>query len=115
MRSHYRDLAAYQRAAALGDDLHEQVLRWPHLDRHGLGMQLLDAVDSIGANIAEAAGRWSHADRRRLLTIARGSLYETEHWLARAHARGLIDAGTLERLDGVARPLSGLINKPAPG
>ena len=72
------------------------------------------AVDSIGANIAEALGRWHEADRRRLLVIARGSLYETEHWLLNAEARGLLARNTHKRLDEVARPLNGLIKRAAP-
>ena len=114
MRSNFRDLAAYQRAAALGDDLHSAIARWPRTDRLGLGLQLLRSADSIGANIAEAAGRWHGPDKRRFLLIARGSLYETEHWLARAEARGLIDEEALDRLDGIARALSGMVKQPAP-
>jgi four helix bundle protein len=52
-------------------------------------------------------------DRRRFLLMARGSLYEAEHWMARAHARGLIDEETVERRTSIARPLSGLIKSPA--
>ena len=36
--------------------------------------------------------------------IARGSLYETEHWLLRAEERGLIEPGTSTRTDEVAEP-----------
>lgn len=69
------------------------------------------AADSVGANIAEAAGRWHRADQRRFLLIARGSLYETEHWMARAEKRGLLEQGATERLSEVARALNGLIKK----
>jgi four helix bundle protein len=75
-------------------------------------MQLVRAADSIGANIAEALGRWHPADKRRLLTIARGSLYETEHWIDRAHHRGLLrDTPDLSEL---GRTLNGLMKKPTP-
>ena len=114
MRSNFRGLAAYERAAALGDDLHREIATWRAFDRYGLGVQLLRAADSIGANIAEAAGRWTLPDRRRFLVMARGSLYESEHWLARAHARGLLSESHLERLKTIAIPLNGLIKAPAP-
>jgi four helix bundle protein len=77
-------------------------------------MQLVRAADSIGANIAEATGRWHPADKRRLFIIARGSLYETEHWLLRAEKRGLARPRS-ERLDDLARALNGLIKRPVPG
>ena len=77
-------------------------------------MQLMRAADSIAANIAEATGRWHEADKRRLLIIARGSLYETEHWLVRAATRKLITESYDDRLADIARMLSGLITRPTP-
>ena len=76
-------------------------------------MQLLRAADSIGANIAEAAGREHPADKRRFLVIARASLFETEHWLARAHARGLVSSESDKRLTEIAKTLKGLIDRTA--
>ena len=70
---------------------------------------MVRAADSVGANIAEAAGRWHTPDRRRLLIVARGSLYETEHWLTRAQARGLELPDT--DLQELARTLHGLIRR----
>jgi four helix bundle protein len=114
MRSEFRDLVAYQRVTALANDLHRAIAAWPKFDQWSLGLQLIKAADSVGANIAEAAGRLHVADRRRILLIARGSLYETEHWVAAALERGLI-ASEPAALDEVARTLGGLITKHAPG
>jgi four helix bundle protein len=111
MESGFRRLAAYEAAVRVADDLHDVVAAWRSLDQWSVGVQLLRSVDSIGANIAEAAGRERRLDRRRFLVIARGSLYETEHWLARAETRGLIAHGYTKRLDDIARPLSGLIRR----
>ena len=113
MRSEFRDLAAYQRATKLADELWEQVHGWNSSARWSVGMQLVRAADSIGANIAEATGRWHPKDELRFLRVARGSLLETEHWITTAERRGLLEPATSERLDGIARPLSGLINKRA--
>jgi four helix bundle protein len=76
-------------------------------------MQLIRALDSVAANIAEAAGRWHDDDKRRLLRIARGSLYEAEHWLLSAELRGL-DVPDASRLDEIGRMLNGLISRPNP-
>jgi four helix bundle protein len=109
MPSRFRQLAAYQLAAALSDELHAALARWPELDRRGHGGQLLRAIDSVGANIAESSGRWHTPEKRQLLIVARGSLLETEHWILRAESRGLLEGGTAERIDEIARTLNGLI------
>jgi four helix bundle protein len=111
--SKFQGLRAYELAAALGDDLQRYVMRWPSWERWTLGRQLVRAADSIGANIAEASGRATDADRRHFFVVARGSLYETEHWLARAEARGLTADGTTQ-LEELAKTLAGLIRRYAP-
>jgi four helix bundle protein len=112
MESSFRSLAAYERSVRLSDDLYAAVGTWRSRDLWSLGIQLLRAVDSIRANIAEAVGRTSEADRRKFFVIARGSLLETEHWIVRAEARGLLPNGYVDRLDDISRPLSGLIKRP---
>src|SRR4051812_16162157 len=75
------------------------------------GSQLNRAADSVGANIAEAAGRWTKAERRRFLLNARGSLYETENWIDRARARHLPLPESADNLDRLAHALAGLIRR----
>jgi len=107
--SNFRDLLAYQHAVALADDLRAAVATWSSLDQWTLGVQLMRAADWIGANIAEAFGRRSPADQGRFLLIARGSANETQHWVERAHARGLItDDGYRARAARVGQLLNGL-------
>jgi four helix bundle protein len=105
----FERLTAYVRAVALADDLRAAVGAWPQLDRWTVGVQLIRAADSIGANIAEAYGRWSFVDRRRLLFIARGSACELEHWLLRARERSLSTVPhATDRAREVGRLLNGL-------
>ena len=108
------DLRVYRLAAEVGDELSRAVATWPPFEKWSVGMQLVRAADSIGANIAEASGRWHEADKRRLLIIARGSLYETEHWVERAKARGMPIELQADRLSDLGRMLSGLIRRPSP-
>jgi four helix bundle protein len=110
----FKELVAYRRAVALADEVHDHVVNWPKADLWSSGIQLLRAVDSVGANIAEATGRWHTPDRRRFLYIARGSLMETEHWLLCAERRGLLANGWSDRITDVRRPLNGLIKKTPP-
>jgi four helix bundle protein len=108
--SNFRDLIAYQRAISLADDLHAAVRTWPALDKWTLGIQLLRAADSVGANIAEAFGRATPRDQRRFLLFARGSAYETQHWIERAFSRSLLDDGSLRaRAASVGQLLNGLM------
>jgi len=109
--SDFRQLVAYRLSAAFANEMYERIARWPSFDRWSTGIQLIRAADSIGANIAEGAGRWHRDDQKRFLRIARGSLLETEHWVATAETRGLLEVGTAERLTEVARALNGLIRK----
>jgi four helix bundle protein len=111
MASEFRNLVAYREAVAVADELHSSIARWPSFERWTVGVQLMRAADSIGANIAESAGRWHRADERRFLLIARGSLYESEHWLRCAEERGLLPERSSERLQEVARALNGLIRR----
>jgi four helix bundle protein len=107
----FRELDAYRRAAALADEVFELSARWESFERWTLGVQLVRAVDSVAANIAEAMGRWHGPDRRRLLYIARGSLNETEHWLLTAEERGLLPSGYSARVTEIGKPLNGLIKR----
>ena len=108
--SPHEKLVAYRLATEVADAVHTAVSRWEPFDLWTTGVQLLRAADSIAANIAEGSGRAGIADRRRMFTIARGSLYETENFLARAAARGL--AVPALPTDELARTLNGLIRSP---
>src|SRR5215211_1999173 len=112
MASDHEKLRAYHSAAALGDAVWRSVLGWPSFARWTVGKQLTRAADSVAANIAEGASRHHGPDRRRFYTVARGSLAETEHWIARAGTRGLPvpELATNE----LGRMLKGLINSPVP-
>ena len=114
MGSSFRDLVAYRRAGELADEVVRTVAGWQSFEKWSIGIQLVRSADSIGANIAEALGRWHTKDRRYLLMVARGSVYETEHWLLRAEARGLTSDGTAAKLDEIARTLNGLIKRAPP-
>ena len=81
-----------QMASHHANQLRRHVGRWPNSDKRGLGDQLLRSADSIGANIAEGEGRGGTTrDCLRFLSISRGSLQETIHWIRQAIERELIE------------------------
>jgi four helix bundle protein len=86
----FEELRVYQAAEELADMVWCIVCKWDSLARDTIGKQIVRSADSIGANIAEGYGRGSFADNRRFVRIARGSLYETRHWLRRAFRRQLL-------------------------
>lgn len=109
-RSNFEKLEVYRLAERLSDAVWAVVIRWEILPRDTVGKQLVRAADSIGANIAEGAGRGSFQDHRRFVRIARGSLYETKHWLRRAYRRGLLDQPTIDRLKELLEELAPRLN-----
>jgi four helix bundle protein len=105
----FDDLVAYQEAVSLADDLRQAIDTWPSVDRWTIGIQLVRSADSVGANLAEACGRESLADEARFLLFARGSAYETQHWIERAFARSLLSNDDLRaRAASVGRLVNGL-------
>jgi four helix bundle protein len=106
----FTQLRVYKESVRLADDVREAAIAWRSFDRWTLGVQLVRAADSIGANLAEAYGRHMPRDQRRFLFIARGSAHETEHWISRGIDRGLLDdSELLDRALEVGRMLNGLI------
>ena len=90
MKSNFERLRVYQLAEEITDQIWEFVSVWDRFAKNTVGMQLVRAADSVGANIAEGEGRGTYADNRRFVRTARGSLNETKHFLRRAYRRRLI-------------------------
>ena len=86
----FDELEVYKLAERLADAVWETVAGWDRLARRTVGEQVVRSADSVGANIAEGTGRGTFKDNKRFVRYARGSLYETRHWLRRAHRRGLL-------------------------
>ena len=102
-RTNFEKLRVYQLAEQLADRIWLIVIKWNWFAMSTVGGQIVRAADGIGSNIAEGSGRGSLQDNRRFIKIARGSLYETKHWLRRAYKRRLLTDSEVEEL----RPLIG--------
>lgn len=106
----FEDLDVYRLAEDLGDRVWHIVIKWSRFAQNALGYQLVKAADSIGANIAEGFGRFHFAENRQFSRIARGSLYETRHWLRRAYKRGLLEEEAVNELRGLLEELAPRLN-----
>jgi four helix bundle protein len=109
-RTNFENLRVYQMAEKLADVVWDVVTAWSILARDTVRKQLIRAADSIGANIAEGTGRGSFPDNRRFVRVARGSLYETRHWLRRAYKRKLLTEDQIRTLKPLVENLSPMLN-----
>jgi four helix bundle protein len=106
----FEDLRVYHLAEELADAVWAVVTKWDPLPRDTLGKQMIRSADSIGANIAEGSGRGSYQENRRFVRIARGSLYETRHWLRRSFRRALLTENQIQLLKGLVHNLGPQLN-----
>jgi len=109
-RTMFENLEVYQLSENLADTIWKMVEKWENFVKFTVGNQITRAADSIGANIAEGVGRGSFRDNRRFVKIARGSLYETKHWLRRAFNRGLISQEQIDHIKPLIDELSPRLN-----
>jgi four helix bundle protein len=114
MATSFEDLRVLEEVEAIADTIWQRVADWEPFARRVVGEQLARAIDSIGANIAEAFGRFHYGEKLQFLYYARGSLFETKYWLNRALARKLIESNEAQdfasRLTHLARQLNAFAN-----
>ena len=108
----FRKIIAWQKAHGLAVTIHRISTDADFRSTPGLRSQLLRAVDSVPANIAEGAGKPSESEFSRYLDIALGSAREVDNHLILAAALGCVDerasAKALEDADEVKRILYSL-------
>ena len=109
-KTHFENLKVYQLAERLAGEIWEIVIKWDQLARNTVGQQMVRSADGIGSCIAEGSGRGTAQDNRRFIGIARGSLYETKHWLRRAFKRNLLTNAQTKSLKAVVDDLTPALN-----
>jgi len=86
----YQDLEIYQLSVNLSVKIYK--IEFPKDETFGMRDQIRRAVSSIGANIAEGFGRFHFKDKLTFFYIARGSLYESSHFVELANKVGYISS-----------------------
>ena len=109
-KTNFVHLHIYTLSENLADEVWNIVLRWNFFAKNTIGIQIVKAADSVGANIAEGSGRGTNAELRRFFRISRGSLYETIHWLRRAYRRGLLNQEQVSWLVPLVNELTPKLN-----
>src|SRR6185503_5956339 len=105
-RTNFEKLQVYQLSEKIADNIWNIVVTWNTFARDTVGKQIVRSADSIWANIAEGSGRGSLVDNRRFVRMARGSLYETLHWLRRSYTRKLLSQSEVKNLRILVQELS---------
>lgn len=107
---HFRNLIHWQKGQALAADVLRLVRGLPKEKAFDtLGNQLLRSAGSVPANIAEGYGRFSAAAYRNHLSIARGSLFETQSWLDLLQRDHVVPNDVVERLDSECEELARIL------
>ena len=96
--AHFTELRAWQLANRLRIEIFELVSVEPAVRDRRFCDDITASAASVCANIAEGFGRYLHADFARFVTIARGSLAETQDHLLDAKARRYLTAQKFEEL-----------------
>jgi four helix bundle protein len=109
-KTNFENLKVYQLAEKLADEIWNIVIKWDHLAKNTVGQQIVKSADGIGSCIAEGSGRGTAQDNRRFIGIARGSLYETTHWLRRAFRRKLLTTTQTDNLRKIMDDLTPALN-----
>jgi four helix bundle protein len=89
------------------------VIRWEYFEKKTLGVQLVDAADSIAFNISEGYGRF-HYKEKKFCYYSRGSAKETLTGIRKAKTRNLVSDEEFillnEKLDIYFRLIFGYVN-----
>lgn len=108
----YRDLIAWQRSMDLVQAVYALTRTFPKEETYGLSQQLRRAAVSVAANIAEGHGRAGRKAYAHFVSIACGSLAETETLVEVALRLGYLDTpavqGVSQHCDETGRMLTAL-------
>ncbi|MDZ7743334.1 MAG: four helix bundle protein [Bacteroidota bacterium] len=84
------ELNVYNVSMELGEEVWDCVKDWDQFSKRTIGKQLVEAADSVAANISEGFGRFHYKENKNFCYYARGSLFETMTWITKAFNRGFI-------------------------
>ena len=108
----YQELEVWKKSIDLAEIVYRTSAEFPVEERFGMTSQVRRAATSIPANIAEGAERHAPREFLQFLSIASGSLAETETFLILALRLNLAKSGQIDALlaqsEEVGRMLNGL-------
>jgi four helix bundle protein len=109
----YVDLIAWQKAMDLIVEVYRATEKFPTDEKFGLTAQVRRAAVSIAANIAEGQGRFGDREFVSFLSIAHGSLRETETHLHIASRLGYCSSEAHESLLKLSAEVAAVWSRPS--
>lgn len=109
--SSYQDLEVWQVAMDLAASVYRLTRQMPRQEEYRLSAQLIRATTSVPANIAEGFMRGTRKDYANFVSIARGSLAETETFLLLVKRLELASAPVVENALGQAAQVGRMLTK----
>jgi four helix bundle protein len=107
------DITAYKIASDLSDYVWKIISKWDWFNKRTLGIQYMNAIDSIAGNIAEGFGRFHKKDKIKFYYNSRASVFESAHWTKKADERNLLtkeeNDHILQTLERLPREINNLI------
>jgi len=107
------DVKAYKIAFHLSNYVWDVVVRWDHFAQNTIGRQLVNAIDSISANLAEGFGRYHKKDKIKFYRYSFGSVKESLDWNEKSKVRSLLKQEEYEhiyeQLSFLPKEINGLI------
>ena len=108
----YRDLEVWKKSIDLVERIYLASKGFPADERFGLTSQIRRAAVSVPSNIAEGAARFGTGEFLQSLSVASGSLAESETQLIIANRLDMLDLPMMEELltrsEEVSKMLGGL-------
>jgi four helix bundle protein len=109
----FRNLLIWQKAQELALSVSRETAKLPRSRNVDVNSnQVLRSSGSVSANIAEGHGRFYQAAYRNHLSIARGSLFETESWIDLLFKDGSLSEEINRKLVEQCHELARLLSSP---
>lgn len=110
----FTELEVWKKARVLKNEIKILADSFPAIEKYRLCDQLIRAVRSVGATIAEGHGRFTYKDQLHYCIMARGSLSETYNHLIDAFDCNYIAEADLQlfktKIEETQRTLNGYIS-----
>ncbi|MBP6010814.1 MAG: four helix bundle protein [Alphaproteobacteria bacterium] len=107
----YRELRVWQAAMDLAEATYRLTRQMPRQEEYRLSAQLIRATASVPANIAEGFMRGTRKDYANFISIARGSLAETETFLLLVQRLKLVSGPAVEQALSLASSVGRMLTK----